>query len=112
MKLKNSASLFLILTTLVFGACKKEAVTKPVEFPNTTYQALGTFDSAGTPNYLITPRDVVSPAMQNFINTTLVEKQDLRKTHPELLSSTATADIMITKSSNVFVTFVSQLTTS
>lgn len=110
MKLKNFAPLFLVI--VVLASCKKEVLTKPVEFPETTYQNVGTFDSDGTPNYLITPRDVISPTMLSFINSTLVEKTDLRTTHPELLSNTAIADIAITKPSNVTVTFVFTNTTS
>ena len=110
MKIRNYALLFVLL--LMFSACKKEAsdpLTIPVDFTSTTYETLGTYNSSGTPNYLL-PKDSVTPAMQSYIANTLVEKGDLRTTHPELLSSSAIADITITKSSTVFVTFVSQVT--
>lgn len=109
------APLFVILT-LIFSACKKDKapapVTVPVAFPSTTYQALATYNADGIPANLITPRDVISPNMQTLINNTLVEKGDLRVSHPELLTSTAIADIAITQPSDVFVTFVAQITTS
>lgn len=110
MKMKNYSPLFALL--LMFGACKKDVVlTKPVDFTATSYQSLGTYDSLGTPNYLSTP-DVISSDMLSYIKTTLVEKSDLRKTHPELLTTKAIADIAITKPSDVSITFVSQITTS
>ena len=103
----------LLIVFFVFAACKKEAVlTKPVEFNSTSYKALGTYDSSGTPAYLVTPRDVISPNMLSYANSMLVEKQDLRKTHPELLTTTAIADIKITQPSDVLITFVSQVTQS
>lgn len=110
MKMKKLMPLFVIL--FIIGACKKEAVTKPVEFTSTTYQTLGTYDSSGTPSYLLVPRDVVSADIQTYINSTLIEQADLRKTHPELLTTKAIADIPIISPSDVLITFVSQITTS
>lgn len=105
---------FLLIIVLFLGSCKKEKapVTIPVHFTSTTYKTLGTFDAFGTPTYLVSPKDVISDNMQSFIKSTLVEKSDLRISHPELLSSSAIADITVTKSSDVFVTYVSQITKS
>lgn len=108
--MKQLIPLFIIMS--IVSACKKEAVTKPVAFTSTTYQNLGTFDSAGTPAYLVTPRDVISADLQLYIKNTLVEKSDLRTTNPELLTTKAIADIAIIQPSDVVITFVSQLTTS
>ncbi|HTM98680.1 MAG TPA: hypothetical protein VL088_08060, partial [Pedobacter sp.] len=108
MKIKNCYTLFVVV--LIFAACKKDGsdeATRPVKFTETTYQNLGTFDNAGHPGYLLT-KDAISPNLLSYINTTMPEKDDLRKTHPELLSSSAIADITITQSSDVFITFVSQ----
>ena len=55
---------------------------------------------------MLTP-DTISPALLAYINATLPEGQDLRNTHPELLSTEATADVAITQQSDVFITFVS-----
>jgi hypothetical protein len=111
--MKKFSPLFFIIIILSIIACKKEKapVTIPVEFPSTAYLTLGTYDSFGKPNYLVTP-DVISPNMQSLINSTLVEKADLRISHPELLSTNAIADIAITQPSDVYITFVSQITTS
>ena len=109
MKMKKYTPLVIALLVLV--ACKKEPVTVPVEFPETTYQPLASYDSAGVPSNLL-PRDTVTTAMKQYIETTLGEKVDLRTTHPELLSNPAIADLAITQPSDVFITFVSQVTTS
>lgn len=105
--------IYLPLFAFLFaaGACKKDPLTRPVEFTATSYQALAPFDSLGRPSNLL-PRDTISASLQSYIKTTLVEQTDLRTTHPELLATNAIADIVITKSSDVFVTFVSQLTAS
>jgi len=96
-----------IMLLLVLASCHKDPVTKKVEFKSTTYEALGTFDANGKPNYLVTP-DVISAQIDTFINHTLTDGVDLRKSHPELLSTTAIADIPITQKSDVFITFIRQ----
>src|SRR5688500_7944023 len=91
---------------LLIASCDKDkAVTKPVEFTSTTYQTLGTFNDAGKPDYLL-PKDPVSPALNTYITNTLPEYKDLRKSNPELLTSKSIADIAITKSSDVFISFL------
>jgi len=109
MRLNKSCALATLI--LVTFSCQKtntdESVTRPVEFTQTSYQTIGTFDNFGKPNYLVA-KDVISSELQSFINTNLPEQTDLRTSHPELLSSTAIADIAITKQSDVFITFVSQ----
>jgi len=108
MNLKLCYSFILVLALI---SCKKEAkkepVTVPVEFTVTNYTALGTYDASGKPDNLL-PRETVSPAILSFINSTLPNQQDLRKTNPDLLTTKAIADIAITKQSDVFITFVTQ----
>lgn len=103
MKLKNFIPLFIVLFT--FFACKKEVLTEEVHFTTTTYQTLGTFDSNGKPDYLL-PKDPISNNLMSFVNNTLPEGSDLRKTNPELLTTKAIADIAITKTSDVYLTFI------
>lgn len=98
----------LLAVLLLLGACRKDddPVTKPVEFTETSYQSLGTYDTSGRPANLL--KDTVSANAQKYIKGFLVENSDLRNTHPELLSSSAIADIRITQASDVSLTFVSQ----
>src|SRR5689334_21142804 len=93
----------LLLSIVLFSACHKnkvdEPATKPVEFKETTYEYLGTFDSSGKPDYLL-QRDPISADLLNFVNNTLPEGTDLRKTNPDLLKSKSIADIAISISSD------------
>ncbi|MEO8764813.1 MAG: DUF4114 domain-containing protein [Ginsengibacter sp.] len=105
--MKTKSYLPFIAVLLILIACKKDkAVTRPVEFTSTTYLSLGTYSSVGKPDYLLTP-DTISPALLSYISATLPEGKDLRTTHPELLTTSAIADVTIAKSSDVFITFVS-----
>jgi hypothetical protein len=105
--MKTTKLLFLLILVLCLAGCEKDdkPVTRPVEFTETTYLTLGTFDNSGRPNYLLT-KDVISANLFSYITSTLPEHADLRNTHPELLSSSATADIAITQQSDVFITYV------
>jgi hypothetical protein len=108
MKLFKQSSL-AILGIVMLASCKKEEpVTRVVEFTTTSYKSLGTYDTSGKPSYLISPRDVVSTQMLSFIQSTLPDRKDLRTTNPDLLTTKAIADIAITQSSDVFITYVSQ----
>jgi Domain of unknown function (DUF4114) len=104
MRTKNCLALIIILFML--NSCKKEAVSREVKFTSTEYQFLGAYDSSGLPKYLATP-DTISAAMLAFISATLPDGKNLTLTHPELFTSTATADIYVGKLSDIYVTFVS-----
>ena len=110
---KKFISCFSIVLLLFAVGCKKEKkkgpASVPVEFTSTTYQTLGTYDANGTPTYLLPP-DAISSNMLDFINSILIEHSDLRPRHPELLETSAIADIKLTQASDVFITFVSQVT--
>lgn len=106
--MKKLTPLFIAL--LMLSACKKTQTAPsppssvPVKFTATTYQTLGANDDSGKPLYLTT-KDVVSSNLLSFISTTLPERADLRKTHPELLSNSAIADIKMTQKSDVYITY-------
>jgi hypothetical protein len=103
MKTKNY--LYLFITLLSLNACKKDPVTKPVKFTSTTYVNLGAYNSAGTPLNMM--HDNISPAMLDFISTTLRDGKNLSLSHPELFNNPAIGDITISKPSDVYITFVS-----
>lgn len=98
-----------LLLVSIFFACKKEAVTRPVSFPDTEYKVLEPYDST-TGKPINMEQDVVSTAMLDFIKNKLPEQQDLRKTNPDFLNSNTSADLRITQKSDVYLTFVSQVT--
>ncbi len=99
--------IYFFIIILIIVSCKKEPLSVPVKFTSTSYQSLATYDSSGRPFNLVAP-DTVSPALLSFIATTLPERQDLSKSHPELLSTNAIADIGITTPSDVFITYISE----
>lgn len=82
---------------LMLNACKKPA--------STTYDTLGTYDTAGKPSYLLS-KDVVSASLVSFLDSVLPAGENIMTSHPELL--TTSADIKITQQSDVYMTFVSE----
>lgn len=101
----------LILALFILAACKKETnkpASVPVQFTATTYAFLGTYDDSGKPSNYLSTKDVISSSLTSYLNTTLPERTDLRKSNPDLLTTKSIADIKITQKSDVSVTFVSQ----
>ena len=103
--MKHKYILPLLVVTLLFTSCLKEKATGP--FAGTEYQTLGKFDENGLPSYLLT-RDVISSGLTSFMNHYFVDGQNLVTVHPELFTNSAIADIKITKSSTVYMTFLHQ----
>jgi hypothetical protein len=105
--MKSTSYLFFSAAFVIFlvTACRKP-VTKPVKFTSTTYQNLSTFNNEGKPDNLL--EDTISPSLLSFINTSLPDGQNLTKSHPELFTTTANNDILITQHSDVYITFVSE----
>lgn len=102
------AAFALFLIAVIFS-CQKEPVTKPVAFTETEYQVLVPYDSTtGIPKNM--EKDVISAEMLNFVKNNLPEQQDMRKTNPELLNTNTSADVQITQKSDVYLTFVHQVT--
>ncbi|MEO9020610.1 MAG: DUF4114 domain-containing protein [Ginsengibacter sp.] len=105
----NLKSFILPLASiLILNACKKDpAVTNPVKFTSTKYQTLG-YNPSGKPNFLL--KDTISSNLLAFIHTMLPDAVNLTITHPELFSTSAIADIKITQTSDVYITFVTENT--
>ena len=106
--MKFKLSLILLLTCFISFNCKKyfEAAA-PNNFSGTTYNYLGTWNTNGVPNYLVTPSDTVSAAETNFINSTLPEGHSAVTAHPELFSaSSSQANLNLTQKSTVYISFV------
>ena len=103
--MKAKKYLYLCIIIILLNACKKDPVTKPVQFKSTTYQNLQPYSSLGEPDNLL--KDTISDSMISFINNFLPDGKNLTLSHPELFTSIATPDITITRRSDVFLTFVS-----
>ena len=102
--MKHKYILSLLVTCLLFIACRKE---KPGPFAGTDYQNLGKFDKTGLPSYLL-PKDNISFELQSFMDGYLVNGRNLISTHPELFTNSAIADIKVIKPSTIYMTFVHQ----
>jgi hypothetical protein len=105
--MKPKKILLLFISCLMFISCKKylAAALAPDDFSGTKYTYLGSWNSNGVPNYLVSPSDTISQGMINFINTTLPEGVNNVTAHPELFTSSASANLNITSKTEVFITF-------
>ncbi|BAU54886.1 LruC domain-containing protein [Mucilaginibacter gotjawali] len=74
---------------------------------NTQYIPMGAWDGSGVPKYLTTS-DAISAQLLSYLNASLPETVDVRKLHPEYLTSSATSDLVVTATADVWVTFVSE----
>lgn len=77
-------------------------MTKPVEFPDTEYIVLP-HDETGKPSNL--EKDAISAELLSYFREQVPGK-DLTVHNPQLLTSNTSEDIRITKTSEVYLTFV------
>lgn len=99
--------LILLISSFAITACKKSKQVKetstPVKFTTTEYSYVGTYDDQGKPSGL--EKDVVSSELVSYVKTSLPERGDVSKLHPEYLKN---ADLTITVKSDVYITFVAE----
>ena len=109
--MKTELLTFTFALALFLSSCQKEVsfegLSTEIDSIETRSLTLGTWDESGKPNYLLA-KDPISPNLDTYIDNTLPERTDLRTSHPELLATNAIADIAITQSSDVYITYVSQ----
>ncbi|MCP9761962.1 DUF4114 domain-containing protein [Lacihabitans soyangensis] len=72
------------------------------------YNYMGTYNNQGVPNYLVTPRDVISTSFLNTVNTSLPERYPVPSYNPHYIQNGAQTNIEIngSDSADVWVTFV------
>jgi hypothetical protein len=70
------------------------------------FQTLGTYNSNGKPNYLVTPSDVVTNDFRTRINNTLPETRPVPTYSPRLISDTVPETIQANCNIDVWVSFV------
>ena len=104
--MQNKIYLPLIGLLVVISSCRKDPVTKPVEFKSTAYNALASYDINGKPDNLL--KETISTDLLHFIDTLLPDGKNLSVTHPELFTNPEIGDITITEPSTVYITFVKQ----
>jgi len=69
---------------------------------------MGTYDSQGVPNYLVTPNDVVDQSLLNDLNATLPEYQPVPVYHPEFLASNAPCNLDLSAQCDVWMTYITE----
>ncbi|WP_397302632.1 DUF4114 domain-containing protein [Nonlabens ulvanivorans] len=73
-----------------------------------SYQYLGTYDSMGTPQYLVNPSDVVDTATMDMIGYSLPEGYPVPTYNPHYITSGYETDIIVESLADIWVTFVSE----
>ncbi|HEY0056863.1 MAG TPA: LruC domain-containing protein [Pedobacter sp.] len=78
-------------------------------FSALSYSYAGTYDSFGRPiNYLDPQKGAVTANMLTYLAESLPEQKDVRVHHPAYVTTNATEHLNIVKTSDVWVTFVSE----
>ncbi|MGI4803349.1 MAG: LruC domain-containing protein [Janthinobacterium lividum] len=62
----------------------------------------------GRPAYLAATPDVIDNSLLSYVNASLPETQSVANLHPQYLSSSATSNINVTATADVWVTYVSE----
>jgi LruC domain-containing protein len=91
------------LFTVTYGYPSPYTGTSDAVLNSGTYPA-----SLGRPKYLEATPDVIEPSLLNYVNASLPEGRALTTTHPEYLVSSVGSNIVITQTSDVWITFVSE----
>ncbi len=73
-----------------------------------SYQYLGAYDSMGTPQYLVSPGDVIDTATSDMIGNSLPEGYPVPTYNPHYITSGYETDIIVDSPADVWVTFVSE----
>ena len=91
------------LLTVTYGYPAPYTASSDAVVSSTTYPA-----SLGRPKYLETSPDVIDASLLNYVNASLPEGKPLTTTHPEYLVTSAANNIVVTQTSDVWITFVSE----
>jgi LruC domain-containing protein len=84
----------------------KSTTEKIFKSSSSVYVPLGTYNSNGVPNYLVTPNDVIDASMIQDINATMPEYSVLPTTHPQYFASSTSQNLILNEACDVWVTFV------
>jgi len=96
----NRSILSFIIALFLFAGAQQ------VQAQNYTY--MGTYNGSGLPNYLVTPRDSVSPFFRTLIEITLPEYRPVPVYNPLLISQERVKTIGVNCPSDIWITFVDE----
>lgn len=99
----NPQKLVYVESDRVMGGFDNSA-NKAQAVPPKVY--LGTWNSLGVPNYLSTPRDVVSSTLLNRINQSLPEGQKVAVNSPQYIATNVPTAISVNQTAGLWLTFV------
>ena len=80
--------------------------TNSLQAQNFNY--LGTFNSVGTPGYLINPSDVISDNFKKRIQRSLPEYYSVPQYNPQYLNNNLTLDLQLKDETDVWLTFADE----
>lgn len=91
------------LLAVTYGYPAPYTASSDAVVSNSTYPA-----SLGRPKFLEATADVIDASLLNYVNASLPEGKPLTSTHPEYLITSAANNIVVTQTSDVWITFVSE----
>ncbi len=97
------------ITKTMFGRYAKISTTldgTDYVYPNGGDDQTAVFQPLGKPKYLEAVQDNISASLLHFINSSVPEGSSVPSKHPEYLSASAVSTLNITKTSDVYVTYV------
>ncbi len=89
-------------------ALKKSSAAMDTISAGGDFYFIGTFNGSGVPDYLEVPGDVLSTEFLGDVNSSFPERRPVPANNPEYLASGNQLDVVLTQSSDVWVTFVSE----
>lgn len=104
----NSAASASVMGVLGLNATE---IVYPTPYTNTASAVLNNSTyplNLGRPAYLETTPDVIDNSLLTYINASLPETQSVASKHPEYLTSSATSNINVTATADVWITYVSE----
>ena len=72
------------------------------------YKTLGSWNSQGVPDYLVTPGDNIDSGLMERINNSLPESVKLPDSHPEYILSSSQGNIVLQEEAEVWVTYITE----
>lgn len=99
----NSSSELLTLGGKIYNSEKKSS-KKSIKVDG--YLTLGTWNSAGVPDYLVLENDEISSELLEKVNASLPERKPVPQYHPEYIADGTTVNVELLQEAEIWVTFL------
>jgi LruC domain-containing protein len=100
-----------LLSTITAGSSLTLSFGYPAGYSSSSDAILNTSAypfALGRPKYLEPTPDIIETSLLNYVNASLPEGKPLTTSHPEYFATSAARNIVVTQTSDVFITFVSE----